>query len=232
MEEGVHGEEFPRAPLFHSYLMGYAGEELQDNHWQTIDEVRTEASVCCRCNLCYTRTNVVFGCGAVPSRLMVVGEGPGAEEDKEATPFVGRAGRLLDQIFLKSGIRREDMWITNIVRCRPTAKEGETVRNRAPRSPEITACNIWMEQEYRFVSPSVVICLGAVPAQALIGRGFRIGEGRGALHNGRRGIPTTATYHPAYVLRLRGPDRARIEGLMIKDFRMAAEHMAAEGTQK
>jgi DNA polymerase len=85
-----------------------------------------------------------------------------------------------------------------------------------------------MEQEYRFVSPHFVVCLGAIPAQALIGRGFRIGEGRGAWHEGRGGIPTTATYHPAYVLRLKGEDRARIENLMVDDFRMAAESLAAE----
>lgn len=191
-------------------------------HWDTIEEVHTDAIVCCRCDLCYGRTHVVFGDGSAPARLMIVGEGPGADEDKQAKPFVGRAGKLLNQLLEEAGLRREDIWVTNIVRCRPTTKQGETIRNRDPNSTEIKACNIWMNQEYRFVSPEFVVCLGGVPAQALISRGFKIGEGRGKWHTGRNDIPTAATYHPAYVLRLRDEDRRRVESQMRDDLKMAA----------
>lgn len=189
--------------------------------WDSIDEVRTEAIVCCRCPLCYTRTYVVFGEGPAPARLMIIGEGPGAEEDKEARPFVGRAGRLLDELLSAAGIQRSETWITNIVRCRPVIKIDNGLRNRPPRATEIQACEIWMEQEYRFVSPHVVVCLGAVPAQALIFRDFKVKEHRGKWHEGRNGIPTIGTYHPAYVLRLRGDDRASVERELVADLTMA-----------
>lgn len=197
-----------------------------EEHWRTIDEVRAEAIVCCRCDLSCTRRLVAFGDGPAPARLMIVGEGPGAEEDEQGKPFVGRAGKLLDKLLTEAGINRADTWVTNIVRCRPVTKDDGVLHNRAPRADEIGACDVWMTQEYKFVSPELVICLGAVPAQALISRGFRIGEGRGKWHAGRNGIPTTATYHPAYVLRLRGEDRRIVESRMIEDLRSAAEKLA------
>ncbi|MHB0997913.1 MAG: uracil-DNA glycosylase [Armatimonadota bacterium] len=193
-----------------------------DERWQTIDVVRYEASVCCRCDLCYTRKHVVFGDGPTPARIMIVGEGPGADEDIHAKPFVGRAGKLLDNILLEAGIKRDETWITNTVRCRPVAQENGVYRNRTPRADEIKACEIWTHEEYRFVHPEAVVCLGAVPAQAFISKNFRIGEGRGKWHIGRNDIPTTATYHPAYVLRLRGEDRQNIQAKMVEDLRMAA----------
>jgi DNA polymerase len=200
----------------------------EEDRWRTIEEVRQEAIVCCRCDLCYGRTRVAFGEGPAPARLMIVGEGPGEEEDKAARPFVGRAGKLLDKLLEEAGVNRTDAWVTNIVRCRPATQEEGKLRNRTPRASEIKACNIWMTQEYRFVSPELVVCLGAVPAQALIGRGFRISEGRGRWHEGRNTIPTTATYHPAYILRLRSPDRDRLQAEMVEDFRVAAERLAGQ----
>jgi uracil-DNA glycosylase len=197
------------------------------DRWQTIDEVRSSATVCCRCDLCRTRMHVVFGEGPAPARLMIVGEGPGAEEDEQARPFVGRAGKMLDQLLADVGIGRQDIWVTNMVRCRPTARENGAARNRAPRADEINACNIWMTKEYRFVLPELVVCLGAIPAQNLISRGFRIGEGRGKWHIGRGDIPSTATYHPAYVLRLRGDDRRMIEARMLDDMKMVAARLAS-----
>ncbi|HUV04057.1 MAG TPA: uracil-DNA glycosylase [Armatimonadota bacterium] len=195
-------------------------------HWRTIDDVRADAAVCCRCDLCYSRTHVVFGEGPAPARLMIVGEGPGADEDEQARPFVGRAGKLLDTLLSDAGIRREDAWITNIVRCRPATKQAGALRNRAPRPDEIKACNVWMTQEFRFVSPQFVVCLGAVPAQVLISPGFRVGEGCGRWHEGRGGIPATATYHPAYVLRFVGEARRSVEERMLEDFRLVARDLA------
>jgi len=198
----------------------------EQERWRTIEEVRAEAIACCRCDLCYPRTYVVFGEGPAPARLMIAGEGPGAEEDKKARPFVGRAGKLLDGLLSHAGMRRADIWITNIVRCRPVTEQAGTLRNRAPRADEIKACDLWMTQEYKFVSPELVLCLGAVPAQALISPRFGVGDGRGKWYTGRGGIPTTATYHPAYVLRLRGEDRRVIEDQMLQDLAMVAARLA------
>jgi DNA polymerase len=156
---------------------------------------------------------------------MVVGEGPGADEDAAGRPFVGRAGKVLDGVLAAAGIPRENVWVTNTVRCRPTSVEGGTVKNRPPRSDEVKACSIWMSAEIEFVSPQTIICLGAVPAKALISRDFRIGEGRGQWHTGISGILATATYHPAYLLRLRGEDRERIESQMVEDFTMVAKRL-------
>ena len=193
---------------------------VEQERWDTIEEVRAEAIVCCRCDLCYPRTHVVFGEGPARARVMMVGEGPGEEEDKQARPFVGRAGRYLDELLAQVGLRRKDIWVTNIVRCRPCAKQNGVLRNRAPRADEIKACDIWMTAEYRFINPELVVCLGRSPAQALISRSFRIGEGRGKWHEGKEGKLTTATYHPAYVFRLVGDDRQRVEAQMLADLDM------------
>jgi DNA polymerase len=149
---------------------------------------------------------------------MIVGEGPGAEEDKKARPFVGRAGKLLDKLLSAADIHRSNTWITNIVRCRPVTIADSKLQNRPPRVDEIKACEIWMEEEYKFVAPQAVVCLGTIPARALISRDFKIGERRGGWYVGRHGIPTIGTYHPAYVLRLQGSDRMSTEQEMIEDF--------------
>ena len=182
--------------------------------------MRSEALVCCRCDLCHGRTHVVFGEGPSSARAMIVGEGPGAEEDIAGRPFVGRAGRLLDHVLAEAGLKREALWVTNIVRCRPTVVREGRVQNRAPRISEVRACDIWTSATYEFVAPDFIMCLGGAPAQALISKAFRIGEGRGQWHEGRGGRPTAATYHPAYALRLRGEDRIGIETVMIEDLKM------------
>jgi uracil-DNA glycosylase family protein len=197
-----------------------------NEHFDTIDQVRDEALICCRCDLCYGRRNVVFGAGPAPARLMIVGEGPGADEDEQGIPFVGRAGKLLDGLLRDAGIRREETWITNVVRCRPTVKSEGSVRNRPPRITEVRACDIWMSQELRFALPDLLVCLGAVPAQALIDRTFRIAQERGRWQEGTNGIPAIATYHPAYALRLAGEDRRVIESQMLEDLRMVSARMS------
>lgn len=196
-----------------------------EKDWRTINEVRAEAIVCCRCDLCYTRTNVVFGEGPSPSGMMIVGEGPGREEDEQGKPFVGAAGRELNKVLSLAGLDRGQIWVTNIVRCRPAIRVDDVLRNRPPRMEEIKACDLWMSAEVQFVSPKVIVCLGAVPAQALIGRNFKMEDGRGRWYQSKFSVPTTATYHPAYVLRLRGADRERIESLMIADFKTASSKL-------
>ena len=194
------------------------------DHWHTIEEVRLEAIVCCRCPLCYTRTHVVFGTGPAPARLMIVGEGPGADEDFAGTPFVGKSGKTLDKMLSDAGLTREEIWVTNIVRCRLASLTERGLQNRAPRPEEIRACTLWMDQEFRFVQPEVVLCLGLIPAQALIGRSLKLAEGRGKWHEGRNGIPTTVTYHPA--MRYMGREKKPIvEAQMAEDFRMVAARL-------
>ena len=193
-------------------------------HWHTIEEVRRDAIVCCRCPLCYNRTHVVFGEGPTPARLMIVGEGPGADEDAAGTPFVGKSGKTLDKMLSDAGLRREDIWVTNIVRCRPVSLTERGLQNRAPRPEEIKACMLWMDQEYRFVQPEVVLCLGLLPAQALIRRSLELADGRGKWHEGRHGVPTAVTYHPA--MRYMGQNKKPVvEAQMAEDFKMVAAHL-------
>lgn len=196
--------------------------------WKSIEDVRSEAVICCRCDLCHNRTHVVFGSGPAPAPLTIVGEGPGADEDKQGKPFVGRAGKLLDRVLVASGIRREDVWITNTVRCRPTIRDANALRNRAPNSDEVRACDLWMGLEYQFVAPRGVVCLGLVPGKALISKGIRIGADRGRWLEGRSGIPSLITYHPAYALRVRDDERKRVESMMIEDLSMASRVFADE----
>lgn len=200
-----------------------------NEHFRTMEELRAEALVCCRCDLCRPRTQVVFGEGPAPARLMIVGEGPGADEDGVGRPFVGRAGRLLDRLLADAGIRREDAWLTNVVRCRPSIPSPTGRRNRAPTRGEILACDLWMGQELRFVSPEIIICLGAIPARVLIGRGFDFASSRGRWLIGRGGIPTIATYHPAYVQRFRTVGGESTEARALADLRSAAERLRSTG---
>ena len=194
------------------------------NHWQTIKQVRTDAIVCCRCPLCYTRRHVVFGKGPAPARLMIVGEGPGADEDAAGSPFVGKSGRVLDKMLADAGLRREDIWVTNVVRCRPASLTERGLQNRAAKLEEIRACSLWMDQEFRFVRPEAVLCLGLIPAQALISRRLKLAEDRGKWHEGRHGIPTAVTYHPA--MRYMGREKKPIvEARMAEDFAMVAARL-------
>lgn len=195
---------------------------MTDVRWNSIEEVRAEAVVCCRCDLCYGRTHVVFGEGPPDARLMIVGEAPGEEEDSAGRPFVGKAGRSLDKLLEEAGLDREAIWITNIVRCRPTAERDGKLKNRSPKSREIQACDIWMSATYRLVAPELVLCLGGAPAQALISKSFRIGEGRGKWYQGREGTLTTATYHPGYIPR---EARSIMEGRMLDDLAMVRSEL-------
>lgn len=183
--------------------------------WKSIEEVSEEARICCRCDLCYGRTHVVFGQGPPDAQVMIVGEAPGAEEDRSGRPFVGKAGRRLDRLLREAGLDRDALWITNIVRCRSAVERDAKLWNRAPRGSEVSACDIWTAATYRLIDPALVVCLGVTPARALISRSFRIGEGRGRWYEGREGKLTTATFHPAYIPRgsMRAMEEQIVQGL-------------------
>ena len=131
---------------------------------EQIQEVKEKAIVCRDCEeLVKTRTQVVFGTGNPEADLVFVGEAPGENEDATGVPFVGRAGKLLDEILAENELSRDDIWITKIVRCRPTVMSQETGRlsNRAPRVGEIRACQKWLDAELSVINPTVIVCVGA-----------------------------------------------------------------------
>ncbi len=151
-------------------------------------------SACTRCALSKGRTRTVFGVGAREARWMVIGEAPGAEEDKRGEPFVGRAGKLLDSMLQAVGLTRQEVYITNIVKCRPPG-------NRDPRSEEADACWEYLSAQIQLVDPALLLAVGRVAAQRLLGVESPVGRMRGRAHEGPQGRPVVVTYHPAYLLR-------------------------------
>ena len=148
---------------------------------------------CTRCRLAEGRTKVVFGSGNPDAELMLIGEGPGAEEDRQGLPFVGAAGELLTKIIQAIDMQREDLYIANVVKCRPPG-------NRDPQPDEVTACRGFLEKQIALVQPRVIVALGKVAAQALLGNDSSIGEMRGRWYR-IHGVPAMVTYHPAALLR-------------------------------
>jgi DNA polymerase len=165
----------------------------------SLDLLRTQVEACKLCKaLCY-RTQTVFGVGSVKPRVVFLGEAPGADEDKQGEPFVGRAGQLLTKIIEACGWKREDVYILNTLKCRPPD-------NRTPAEDEIANCRPFWEQQLETLHPEFIVCLGAVAAQALLETTVSVGKLRGKFHQ-YRDSQVVATYHPAYLLR--NPDAKR-----------------------
>jgi DNA polymerase len=148
---------------------------------------------CTRCRLSERRRNVVVGEGASSAPVMFIGEGPGAEEDRTGRPFVGQAGRLLDGMILALGFKREDVYIGNVVKCRPPD-------NRDPQEDEMAACSSYLQQQIQLIQPQIIVALGRVAARHLTGTTKPMGALRGRWTS-YRGIPLLPMYHPAYLLR-------------------------------
>lgn len=155
--------------------------------------LREQIGDCHRCKLSGGRKNIVFGEGNPDARLMFIGEAPGREEDVQARPFVGEAGQLLTRLIEKIGLKREDVYIGNIVKCRPP-------QNRDPEEDEMGACSPFINSQIDIISPRVIIALGRVSAQTLIGTKVPISKLRGKFCE-YKGIPLMPTFHPAYLLR-------------------------------
>jgi len=156
--------------------------------------VAAEASTCTRCALAEGRTQVVFGTGNPHARLLFVGEGPGAEEDRQGLPFVGRSGQLLDRLIAEElGTTRSEVYIANVVKCRPPG-------NRDPRPEEVEACRPWLDAQLDLLQPAVVVTLGNVAARRLLGTTQGILSLRGRAYPFRSGV-LVPTLHPAFVLR-------------------------------
>jgi uracil-DNA glycosylase len=160
----------------------------------TLTELREVIGDCSRCKLCKGRTNVVFGVGNPEADLMFVGEGPGEEEDRQGVPFVGRAGMLLTDIITKGmGLPREQVYIANVVKCRPP-------KNRNPEPDEIVACEPFLHRQIGIIRPRVIVTLGKFATQVLLRSPAPISKLRGQWHE-YQGVPLMATFHPAYLLR-------------------------------
>jgi uracil-DNA glycosylase family 4 len=156
-------------------------------------QVRTAMGECTRCPLHQGRRNIVFGKGAENAELMFIGEGPGAEEDKQGLPFVGRAGQLLDRMLAAVGMKTSQVYITNIVKCRPPG-------NRDPQALEVAACRPFLEEQVRAVGPKIICTLGKPAANALLGNQAPISALRGNWHN-FNDVPVLPMFHPAFLLR-------------------------------
>jgi uracil-DNA glycosylase family 4 len=173
--------------------------------WPNLDALREEALGCTRCPLAETRTQVVFGVGDPDADLMFVGEGPGAEEDKQGIPFVGRAGQLLTRLVEGIGLTREQVYIANVVKCRPPG-------NRDPQPEEIEACRPYLEGQLAFLRPRVVVTLGNFATKLLLETKDGITKLRGQEFPYRDDTVLIPTFHPAAVLRGGGTALAQVRG--------------------
>lgn len=159
----------------------------------TLTEVREDLGDCTRCKLSKTRNKIVFGDGDPKARLLFVGEGPGADEDAQGVPFVGRGGQLLNNMINAMGLKREQVYIANIVKCRPPS-------NRVPEPDEAHTCMPFLERQIAAVQPEVIVALGSTAATYLLGVKSALGSLRGKIH-ASRGAKLIVTYHPAFLLR-------------------------------
>ncbi len=166
---------------------------------RTLTQIRSELGECTRCKLSETRKSIVYGVGAEDAPLMFVGEAPGEQEDRRGEPFVGRAGELLDKMIEAMGWKRSDVYILNVLMCRPPG-------NRAPQSDEVAACMPFLKAKIDAIAPRVIVALGRPAANTLLGNDAPISALRGKFHD-RLGTKVMPTFHPAYLLR--EPDRKR-----------------------
>jgi DNA polymerase len=174
--------------------------------------IREDIGDCTRCRLSRGRKNIVFGVGNPRADIMFIGEGPGADEDEQGEPFVGRAGQLLNNMIAAMGMRREDVYIANVVKCRPP-------QNRAPERDEIETCSPFLMRQIDAIRPKIIVALGATAAKTLLGISDSMASLRGRLYD-FRGTKLAVTYHPAFLLR---DPRQKKEAW--KDLQMVMNHL-------
>ncbi len=170
-------------------------------------ELRARVAACTRCALSSTRTQTVFGVGNLEAQWLIVGEAPGAEEDRRGEPFVGRAGQLLNSMLRAIGLPREQVFIANVLKCRPPG-------NRDPASGEAAECLPYLEQQIALLKPKIMLAVGRIAAQNLLRTDATLGRLRQQVHRfGSSQVPLVVTYHPAYLLRTPGDKRKAWEDL-------------------
>lgn len=177
------------------------------------------ADACRRCAIGYERRNNVYGEGDPCARLMVIGEGPGETEDQLGRPFVGRAGQLLDRMLGAIGLPREDVYICNTVKCRPTFAGPNGPRNRAPEPAEMANCRPFLDEQIGIIAPDVILALGAPAAKSFLGRDFQISKMRGRWYAGPNETPLMVSFHPAYILRQTGGEIEAVKRLVWSDLK-------------
>jgi uracil-DNA glycosylase len=187
-----------------------------------LDELREAAGGCTRCDLYKTGTQVVFGEGPRDAAAMFVGEQPGDQEDKQGHPFVGPAGKVLDDGLEAAGIDRERVYLTNVVKHFKWTARGKRRIHQKPNWKEVAACKPWLDGELELVQPNVLVCLGAVAAQALLGKQFRVTRERGHLLESDLAEHVLATVHPSSILRGEPSDRERAFHAFVDDLRVVA----------
>jgi uracil-DNA glycosylase family protein len=192
----------------------------------TLDELRAEAARCKACDLWRNATQVVFGEGPVPAPLMLMGEVPGDKEDKAGHPFVGPAGRILDEALLEAGIDRSQVYVTNAVKHFKwvPARGGKLRLHKKPSQAEIAACRQWWQREVQVVQPEALGLLGATAAQAVLGPQFRVSKQRGEWFELPPGVSVLATIHPSAVLRAQERRDEEFAGL-VRDLERIAERL-------
>jgi len=197
------------------------GHNLNMDHEQAWAELQSRI----RAMECGPGLGPVPGAGDPHARLVLVGEAPGETEARQGRPFVGAAGRLLDEALAKAGLSRDEIWTTNTVKCRPVMGEGPRYRNRAPTTAEIRHWQPLLEEELQLLAPRVIVCLGAVAAKAIIDPQFTMNRQRGQWLPTRFGAEALATYHPAYLFRLQGDARDAALAALEADLRAARERL-------
>jgi DNA polymerase len=186
--------------LFAAVEPAAEGEPSPEQRRQALELLAEQVSTCSRCSeLFCTRTQTVFGQGSPGAELCFIGEAPGADEDAQGLPFVGAAGQLLNKIIAACGLKREEVYIGNILKCRPPG-------NRTPRADEAANCREYLERQLELVAPKFICTLGGCAAQNLLQTTQSLGRLRGRFHD-YKGIPVLCTYHPAYLLPHRSPDK-------------------------
>jgi DNA polymerase len=187
----------------------------------TLDQLKSTASDCTACALSERRTNVVFGDGDPRSPLVLVGEGPGDQEDKTGRPFVGRAGQLLDKALVEAGLSRSMVYICNTVKCRAADWSSGKPQNRPPTDEETLACRQWLIPQLAMIAPKVILCVGAPSAKNLIKKNFLITKERGLYFPCEYAKTAMATLHPSYILRQQRPDSDGGFSLLVQDIQRA-----------
>jgi len=185
-----------------------SGQPCAPNKAALLDAIRERVCACTKCaHLAKSRTQTVFGVGNPDADLMFIGEAPGADEDQQGEPFVGRAGQLLTKILKAMNFARDDVYIANILKCRPDMPPG-SFGNRAPTPVEMQTCRPYLLEQINVIEPKVLVALGAVAVEGLLGLRSTMREVRGRWHD-YNGIPLMITYHPAYLLRNQAPSEKR-----------------------
>jgi uracil-DNA glycosylase len=189
----------------------------------SLDELRAEAARCTRCDLYRNATQTVFGDGPPSAKVVLVGEQPGDKEDLEGEPFVGPAGRILDQALERAGIDRSVTYVTNVVKHFKWEPRGKRRLHKTPNAAEQAACRVWLDAELDALKPDVIVCLGATAAKSLLGRSFKVTEMRGQLVDSPLAPHVVATVHPSSILRGEPEEREANLAAMVDDLKVVAK---------